>query len=67
MYQDPATALVLFAAWLIGPASSIASRSLTQYVTAELDKLPESLIKASHDALDKAFPAIEKEGWDNWN
>lgn len=66
-YQDPATALVLFAAWLIGPASSIASRSLTQYVTAELDKLPESLIKASHDALDKAFPAIEKEGWDNWN
>ena len=64
---DPHTALILLAAWLIGPTSSVASHSLIQYVTAELDKLPEPLIKAVHDALDQAFPTIGKEDWGNWN
>ena len=63
-YTNPFIALILLAAWLIGPASSIASRSLIQYVTVELDKLPETLVKTVNDALDRAFPNMEKDGWD---
>ncbi len=53
---DPFTALILLAAWMIHPASSIASHSLIRHVSGALDKMPESLINDVRDALDKHFP-----------